>query len=83
MSKSSQVKVTLPTNLYGYLKYTSQGFGLSMSEYVRHLILTDAQGEGAQQASPLVTSKYEQAKKEERAGKLTKVEDTTNFFANL
>ncbi len=38
---STQLKVTLPLNLFDYLQARTQKFGLSMSAYLRHLIIED------------------------------------------
>lgn len=38
---STQLKVTLPIRLYDYVQAKTQRFGLTMSAYLRHLILED------------------------------------------
>jgi len=38
---STQLKVTLPLNLFDYLQAKTQKFGLSMSGYLKHLIIED------------------------------------------
>ncbi|MBU2591946.1 hypothetical protein KKD61_00610 [Patescibacteria group bacterium] len=38
---STQLKVTLPVQLYDYVQAKTQRFGLTMSAYLKHLILED------------------------------------------
>lgn len=83
MSKSTQVKVSLPSNLYSYLKNKSVNYGLSMSEYMRHLILRDADNNLSYQASSQVQKSYQQAKQAQNKNTLIKIENTDQFFANL
>ena len=38
---SAQLKVTLPLNLLDYAQAKAQRFGLSMSAYLKHLVIED------------------------------------------
>ena len=38
---STQLKVTIPLQLYDYVQAKTQRFGLTMSAYLKHLILED------------------------------------------
>jgi antitoxin component of RelBE/YafQ-DinJ toxin-antitoxin module len=38
---STQLKVTLPAQLYDYIQARTQRFGLTMSAYLKYLILED------------------------------------------
>lgn len=42
-SQAVQVKVTLPNELYFFLKSKADRFGLTMSSYMKHLALRDVQ----------------------------------------
>lgn len=39
--QTTQIRVTLPTELQGYLQAKAGKFGLSMSAYIKNLILND------------------------------------------
>ena len=41
ISTSAQIKVTLPQELYTYLKSKADKFGLTMSSYIKNLIIDD------------------------------------------
>jgi len=42
-TQTTQLRVTLPTRLQGYLQTKASKFGLSLSAYVRNLIINDVQ----------------------------------------
>lgn len=81
----SQIKVTLPDPLYEYLNSRAGKFGMTMSSYVKNLILNDVKdmefpvfemGEKTE-ASGL------KAIKEHEEGKTILVKDVDEFFASL
>ena len=39
--QTTQIKVTLPDELYFLLKSKAEKFGLNMASYVRHLVIND------------------------------------------
>lgn len=39
--QSTQVKVTLPDELYLHLKSRAERFGLNLAAYIRHLVIND------------------------------------------
>lgn len=41
ITSSVQLKVTLPLRLYDYVQAGAQKFGLTLSSYIKHLILDD------------------------------------------
>ena len=41
VSAASQIKITLPEQLYAYLKSRADKFGLTISSYVKNLIIDD------------------------------------------
>ena len=41
VTNSSQVKISLPIELHGYLKSKADKFGLTMSSYIKNLIIDD------------------------------------------
>lgn len=42
-TQTTQIRVTLPVKMQGYLQTKADAFGLSLSAYVRSLILNDVQ----------------------------------------
>lgn len=44
-AQSTQLKVTLPLRLYDFLESRARRFGLTMSAYIKHLILDDVKDE--------------------------------------
>ncbi len=83
LSPSSQIKVTLPTELYGLARSKASQFGLSLSAYLRHLVITDVKDSiyPTYQASEMVEKSYQKALKEQ--DKAIVVTDLKEFFANL
>lgn len=45
-TQTTQLRVTLPVQLQGYLQVKSNKFGLSLSAYVRNLIIDDVKDVG-------------------------------------
>ena len=39
--QATQVKVTLPDELYLHLKSKAEKFGLNLASYIRHLVIND------------------------------------------
>ena len=42
-TQSSQIKITLPNELYMFLKSKADRFGLTMSSYIKNLVINDVQ----------------------------------------
>ena len=86
MSKTStQVKVTLPNELYVLLKSKAKRFGLTTASYLRYLIIDDAK-DGDIPTFPLnerLEKKGLKALKDDKAGKTIDVNDIDGFFENL
>ena len=40
-TQTTQIKVTLPDELYLHLKSKAEKFGLNLASYVRHLVIND------------------------------------------
>lgn len=40
-TQTTQIKVTLPDELYLYLKSKAEKFGLNLASYIRHLVIND------------------------------------------
>lgn len=79
---STQLKVTLPLNLFDYLQAKTQKFGLSMSAYLKHLIIEDVKEMEIPEF--LMSDSTEQtalkALKDFKAGKLKKAKSVNDLF---
>jgi hypothetical protein len=78
-----QLKVTLPVQLQDFLRSRAQKYGLTMSSYVKNLIVDDIKAMDAPiyQASNKTEEAYQQAKEDEKNGKLIQVGDLDAFFS--
>lgn len=82
---SVQLKVTLPLQLYDYVQAGAQKFGLTLSSYIKHLILTDVKDMELPtfKMSPKTEAIALKALKDYRAGKLKKVESIDELLNSL
>ena len=82
-TQNTQLRVTLPVQLQGYLQTKASKFGLSLSAYVKNLIINDVQDVDYPifKASDKVEKSYKRAM-EERS-EATEVNDIDEFFSNL
>lgn len=85
VTPSSQIKVTLPDQLYAYLKTKADKFGLTMSFYVKNLIIDDVKD--VEIPTFKMSEKIEkvglEALEEHRGGNSTKIDNVSEFFENL
>jgi len=74
-TQTTQIKVTLPDELYLYLKSKAEKFGLNLAAYVRHLIINDVKDMDISvfKMSEETEKRGIQALKEHEKGKTTKV----------
>lgn len=84
-TQTTQLKVTLPAQLHGYLRSKAEKFGLTMSSYVKHLILNDVKDEEAPtySMSPATEMSALTALTEHRRGKTKKLGDINTFLRNV
>ena len=82
---TTQLKITLPIKLQGYIRSKAEKYGLTMSAYVRNLIVNDVKTEKTPNflASGKTIKAYQQAKKLEKANQLEKTENLDKFFKQL
>ena len=81
----TQVKVTLPDQLYGYVQAQAGRFGLTVSSYIRHLVLDDVREVElpTYQMSPTTEKVALGALREHRQGKTKKIDNVDEFFGSL
>jgi len=82
-AQSTQIRVTLPVQLQGLLQAKTSKFGLSLSAYIKNLIINDVQDVEIPvfQASKRVEKSYKKALQERDAA--IPVPDVNVFFDNL
>ena len=80
-----QLKVTLSVRLQDFLRSKAQKFGLTMSSYVKNLIIDDVKDIDypIYQASNKTEEAYTQAKVEENNDNLIEANNLVNFFNQL
>ncbi len=82
---TAQVKITLPEQLYFYLKSKADRLGLTMSSYIKNLIIDDVKG--------LDVPTFEMSEKREKIslkalrdfkkGKTTRIDSIDDYLKNL
>lgn len=82
---ATQIKVTLPNELYLHLKSKAEKFGLNLSSYIRHLVINDVKdidipvfrmSTQREKIGPKALADY-------KAGKTTSIENLDEYFDNL
>lgn len=83
MANTTQVKVTIPNPLIEFLSSKADVFGLTLSAYIKHLILNDVKDMEFPifRASTRLETSYAKAQKEK--AKAIEVHDVADFIAKL
>lgn len=83
--QATQVKVTLPDELYLHLKSKAEKFGLNLASYIRHLVINDVKDVDIPifKMSEKTEKRGLRALKEHEEGKTTKLENINEYFDNL
>jgi len=83
ITNTSQLKITLPNPLYDYLASKAGKFGLTLSSYVKNLIIDDVKDMDYPtfQASAKIEKSYKEALKER--GQAVEITDIDKYFNNL
>ncbi len=83
--QATQVKVTLPDELYLHLKCKAEKFGLNLSAYIRHLVINDVKDIDIPEFK--LSEKNEKialkALKDYKNGKTKAINDTDDYLAGL
>jgi len=84
-AQTTQIKVTLPDELYFYLKSKAEKFGLNLAAYVRHLVLNDVKDMSIPvfRMSEGTEKRGLRALKEHEKGKTTKIKDVEKYLDDL
>lgn len=85
ITHQSQIKINLPVNLKEYIESKARKFGMPLAAYVKHLILKDVEDMEYPvfELSERSEKAYNKALKDEKEGKLLKVENLEKFFDEL
>ena len=84
-TQTTQIKVTLPNELYLYLKSKAEKFGLSLASYVRHLVINDVKDvdipvfKMSEKTEKIALKALEDFKR----GKTHKIDNLDDYFSNL
>ena len=78
----SQIKLNLPLPLKKKVEERASAYGITLSSYIRHLILQDVDIPTFE-ASERTEKAYRQAKKDLKEGKAIKVSNIKEFFKTL
>lgn len=83
--QATQIKVTLPEELYLHLKSKAEKFGLGLSSYIRHLVINDVKDVDIPvfRMSSKTEKRGLQALKEHEEGKTIKIDDIDKYFDSL
>ena len=84
-TQATQIKVTLPEELYIHLKSKAEKFGLGLSSYIRHLVINDVKD--------IDVPSFKMSKQREeiglkaladfKAGKTTLIKNVDKYLDNL
>lgn len=84
-AKTNQVKITIPEQLHAYLKSKADKFGLTLSAYVKNLIIDDVKD--MEIPTYKMSDKREKialdALREHKQGKTRKISDIDEYLSNL
>lgn len=82
---SSQIKITLPGQLYAYLRSRADKFGLTMSVYVKNLIIDDVKDVDIPtfKMSERIEKIALKALKDHGEGKTRKIDHVDEYLNNL
>ena len=84
-SIATQIKITLPQNLYLHLKSKAEKFDLGLATYIRHLVINDVKDVNI----PVFKMSKEREKialkalKDHKAGKTKEIKDIGQYLNNL
>ncbi len=83
-SQTTQIKVTLPGELYLLVKNKADRFGLNLAAYMRHLAIADSKDDFPTYPMSTKTEKLGfKALEDYKKGKTIKVNDIDEYFKNL
>lgn len=84
-TQSTQIKVTLPSELYLQVKANADKIGLSFASYLRHLAINDTWEKNLPTfpMSPKLEARGLKAERDFKAGKAIPIDNIREFFKSL
>lgn len=84
-TQQSQIKINLPLNLKEFVESKASQLGIPLASYIKHLIIKDVENMSypTYQASEQTEKAYRKALKDQKEGKLIKVDNLDKFFKEL
>ena len=84
-AQTTQIRVTLPVQLQGYLQTKADKYGLSLSAYIRNLVINDVQDVDYPvfKMSDQSTHDLKEAIEAEKAGELIQTNDVNQLLQDL
>ena len=84
-TQTTQIRVTLPVQLQGYLQTKANKYGLSLSAYIRNLVINDVQDVDYPvfEMSDRSTNDLQEAIKAEKARELIQAGDVNKLLQDL
>lgn len=83
-TQATQIKVTLPKELYLLVKNKAERFGLNLASYMRHLAIADSKEDFPVYPMSTKTEKLGlKALEDYKKGKTIKVSNIDEYFKNL
>jgi len=84
-TQTTQIRVTLPVQLQGYLQTKANKYGLSLSAYIRNLVINDVQDVDYPifEMSDKSAHDLGEAIEAEKAGKLIRTNDVSQLLEDL
>lgn len=84
-TQTTQIKVTLPDELYLHLRSKAEKLGLNLASYVRHLVINDVKDIDIPvfRMSEKTEKRGLQALKEHEEGKTTKIKNMDEYLSDL
>jgi hypothetical protein len=85
VTQQTQIKLTLPVQLYDFLESKARRLGLPVAAYLRHLAVEDVKGSEYPvfEMSERTEKAYNKAVEDYKNGKTIAVDDIDKFFDNL
>ena len=84
-TQTTQIRVTLPVQLQGYLQTKANKYGLSLSAYIRNLVINDVQDVDYPvfEMSDQSISDLKESIEAEKAGELVQTDDVNKLLQDL
>lgn len=83
-TQQAQIKINLPVILKKQFEKKADKFGVTMSFYIKHLLVREVQEKHPVfYASEKVEKEYQQALKDQKEGKLIRIDDMKKYLDSL